>query len=123
MISRFIRAFDAPDSEGNLDFWQKVAHESGGNSGPTYLSGWVTAFCFWGEEGQNLNQKARGHGQGLFLDGAHYHYVDMEYVPPRFAAVPVNVDNNGSKYQARMVAGLVGIRASQRAIEEPGGEL
>lgn len=38
VISRFITAFDDPETEENQAFWQKIAHRSGGGSGPTYLS-------------------------------------------------------------------------------------
>ncbi|KAG2091026.1 uncharacterized protein F5147DRAFT_780138 [Suillus discolor] len=51
IISRFVAAFDAPSSSENLDFWSKVAHYEGGGSGPTYLSGWITAFCVFNEQG------------------------------------------------------------------------
>jgi hypothetical protein len=54
VLTRFVRAFDAPDSAENLDFWQKVADYRGGGSGPRYLSGWITAFCAFGSEGQWL---------------------------------------------------------------------
>ena len=39
VIKRFVQTFDNPDSEEIKDFWQKIAHYSGGGSGPTYLSG------------------------------------------------------------------------------------
>lgn len=39
VISRFVTAFDGPAWAENNDFWQKIAHRSGGGSGPTYLSG------------------------------------------------------------------------------------
>ncbi|KAG2065790.1 hypothetical protein BDR04DRAFT_1107843 [Suillus decipiens] len=51
IISQFVAAFDAPSSPENLDFWSKVAHYEGGGSGPTYLSGWITAFCVFNEQG------------------------------------------------------------------------
>lgn len=51
IISRFVAAFDSPSSPENLDFWSKVAHYEGGGSGPTYLSGWITAFCVFTEQG------------------------------------------------------------------------
>lgn len=51
IISQFVSAFDAPSSPENLDFWSKVAHYEGGGSGPTYLSGWITAFCAFNEQG------------------------------------------------------------------------
>ncbi|KAG6371845.1 hypothetical protein JVT61DRAFT_8841 [Boletus reticuloceps] len=52
IISRFVAAYDNPTSPENLEFWNKVAHQSGGGSGPTWLSGWITAFCIFDEQGR-----------------------------------------------------------------------
>jgi hypothetical protein len=54
VLTQFVRAFDAPDAQENLDFWQKVVDYRRGGSGPTYLSGWITAFCVFGSRGQWL---------------------------------------------------------------------
>jgi hypothetical protein len=54
VLTRFVRAFDAPDSAENLDFWQRVMHYSGGGSGPTWLSGWITAFCVFDKDGKKI---------------------------------------------------------------------
>ena len=49
ILTRFVRAFDGkPD----IDFWSRVCHYYGGGSGPTYLSGWITAFCVWSSQGK-----------------------------------------------------------------------
>lgn len=39
VLTRFVKSFDNPDSEEIRDFWQKIAHERHGGSGPSYLSG------------------------------------------------------------------------------------
>lgn len=46
----------AESRKGNpsLTFWDTVAHRSGGGSGPTYLSGWVTLFSYFTVSG-NVN--------------------------------------------------------------------
>ncbi|KAH9483648.1 hypothetical protein JR316_0003118 [Psilocybe cubensis] len=54
IIDRFVRSFDEPENEQNLDFWQKVAHYEGGGSGPSYLGGWITAFCVFDDKGKWL---------------------------------------------------------------------
>jgi hypothetical protein len=52
VISRFVSAFDFPQSPENVDFWQKVAkHEPGGSGRPSFYSGWITAFCVFNEKG------------------------------------------------------------------------
>lgn len=56
MISRFVKAFDAPDSAENLDFLGKVVHREGGGSSPSYLCGWITAFCVFDEAGKWLGR-------------------------------------------------------------------
>jgi len=38
VLNCFVASFDAPDGPETKYFWQKVAHHSGGGSGPTYLS-------------------------------------------------------------------------------------
>jgi hypothetical protein len=52
VISRFVGAFDSPDAEENIEFWQKVAHYQGGGSGPTWIAGWINAFCVFDEKGK-----------------------------------------------------------------------
>lgn len=54
VLTRFVQTFQSPDSEEVLDFWQRIVHESRMGSRPPYLSGWITAFCFWDEEGHLL---------------------------------------------------------------------
>ncbi|KAH7889203.1 hypothetical protein F5I97DRAFT_1923775 [Phlebopus sp. FC_14] len=51
VISRFVSAYDTPHSPENLEFWNKVAHSEFG-SGPQWLSGWITAFCVFNEQGE-----------------------------------------------------------------------
>ena len=57
VISRFVKAFDDPNGKDNLDFWQRVAHYEGGGSGPTWLSGWITAFCVFGAKGEWIGDR------------------------------------------------------------------
>lgn len=54
ILARFVKSFQDPESEEVLDFWQKIVHQYNMGSGPTFLSGWITAFCFWDEDGKLL---------------------------------------------------------------------
>lgn len=52
VMKRLVRTFKEPDSEEVLDFWQRIVHYKRGGSGTSYLNGWITAFCFWTEDGR-----------------------------------------------------------------------
>ncbi|KAK7032413.1 hypothetical protein VNI00_013161 [Paramarasmius palmivorus] len=131
VLSRFVSAFDTPNSQENLDFWQRVAHFDGGGSGPTYVCGWMTAFCVFGADGKWLGDQADTEipepatslkdmhnmlarwQSNLVLDGVHYHALDSEDIPAAYASVPVTLDDNGDIFDTIMVAGMVGLRVSE----------
>ena len=142
VVQKFVRSFDEPVGKEVLEFWGKIAHHISGGSGPSYYSGWITAFCFWDEKGKTMYRKPpqmmsldydsdsdldgpRPTGMGrtaggnaweekkhLIVDGVDYHWVDSKEVPPGYTSVLVKVDDNGHKFEGIMVAGSVGIKAS-----------
>lgn len=75
--------------------WKRICLYHGG-SGPHYYSGWITAFCFWNEEGERQIEKLGDH-------------LDVRKVPCGFITVPVEIDDHGYKVSAEMLAGSVGI--------------
>ena len=120
VLSRFVKSFDEPASEDTIDFWQRIAHYHRGGSGPSYYSGWITAFCFWNEDGKSLYAIPSPDGdyeETLRLDGVPYHRVDSEEVPSGYSSVPVTVDDNGDVFDAMMVAGSVGINCTSSGDE------
>ena len=123
VISRCIASFDNPSSNENVDFWQKIAHHRGGGSGPTWLSGWITAFCFWDTNGRMLypgqdaaSWRRRPWRDVLCLDEVKFHWVDTTDIPQGWASVPIKVDDNGYKYDAEMLAGHVSMRHSKSGL-------
>ncbi|KAL9590165.1 MAG: hypothetical protein Q9203_001019 [Teloschistes exilis] len=87
-------------------------------SGPSYWSGWITAFCFWDKDGKSMYTK--GALTTLKLDDATYHQVDSSDVPPGYSSVPVIVDDNGDEFGATMIAGSVGMKYSSSSGETSG---
>ena len=148
VVQRFVRSCDEPEGEEVVTFWGQIAHHVSGGSGPSYYSGWITAFCLWDHEGKCMFRKspkmtwpkvvslnhdsdpdsegvrllgmgprtAGGstweEGKHLTLDGVDYHWVESHEVPPGYPSVPVKVVDNGYEFDAMMVAGSVGIKAS-----------
>jgi hypothetical protein len=123
VLRNFMATFDPKQAATSRDFWSKIAHRFGGGSGPSYLGGWLTAFCFWDDKGKCMYDLQRGvSGWGisptdperLELDGISYHRVDTNDIPSGFASVPVLVDDNGTEYKTEMIAGSLGIKITSK---------
>lgn len=125
ILNHFVASFDNPNSPDVLDFWSKCAHKHSMGSGPDYLSGWVSAFCFWDEDGQLLFAESilsssspdfQTQNTEWGLDSVLSRRVDTDDVPSGFASVPVIINDNGKVYDAEMLAGLVGIQATSSGV-------
>merc|ERR1711920_1137436 len=92
----------------NLDFWDKICSHVGGGSGPSYLSGWITAFAVFTAKGQwqGSRKAVRVRGQGT-VEG-EWPFIDTQDIPVGSVSVPVLVDDNGTQYEAHMLAGQFG---------------
>ncbi|KAF8964470.1 hypothetical protein BDZ97DRAFT_1815253 [Flammula alnicola] len=123
IFTQFVHSFDtAPD----VDFWSRICHVHPGGSGPSYLSGWVTAFCAWSPKGEWLGPSLSLSGSGkdgqktlysddgpirrLVLDGVEYPLIDTQDVPIGFCEVDVKLDDNGEEFDCMMVAGHLASR-------------
>ncbi|KAI1443208.1 hypothetical protein F5Y02DRAFT_429141 [Annulohypoxylon stygium] len=117
ILEYFIRSFDEPTHPEVISFWSRIAREDSG-SGSSYLSGWITAFCFWEADGKCLHtlptepKDVSWFQIGCDLDGTLFHKIDMDDVPEGFMSVPMVVVENGIQIKTRMVAGSIGIKAS-----------
>lgn len=108
ILQHFVMSFDDPSNPAVLEFWGKIAHYQMGSGSPS-LSGWITAFSFWDNQGNPLYHPAKSVCE---LDGTLQNYVDMDDISNGFVSVPVKVDDNGIIYCTKMVAGSVGIRVT-----------
>ncbi|KAF9354054.1 hypothetical protein BGX26_008129 [Mortierella sp. AD094] len=116
VLSGFVETFNNPNGVETKDFWQNIADYRPGGSGPTYLSGWITAFCFFDSKGVSLySHEEKGWQQGkgmLTLGGTIFHHVKTSEIPVGYADVPVTLKDNCTEVKTVMVAGLVGTRVS-----------
>ena len=120
VLKYFVRSFDSPADPGVLSFWTRIAHQNGGSQ-LQFLSGWITAFCFWKANGNCLYNAPTGTADtraryfhptspGCDIDGTLYHRVETNDIPNGYVSLPVTVDDNGVEHKSRMVAGSVGIQ-------------
>eukprot|EP00588_Corethron_pennatum_P029888 CAMPEP_0194323104 /NCGR_PEP_ID=MMETSP0171-20130528/23982_1 /TAXON_ID=218684 /ORGANISM="Corethron pennatum, Strain L29A3" /LENGTH=464 /DNA_ID=CAMNT_0039081611 /DNA_START=133 /DNA_END=1527 /DNA_ORIENTATION=+ len=87
------------DGKPDLDFWDTVCSHHGGGSGPSYLSGWITAFAVF---------SANGYWQGNTEDAGSvvsYPMIETSNIPVGVVSVPLHVDDNGTPYDTTMFAG------------------
>lgn len=92
VLDHFVMAFD-----GSVDctWWNRIAHITGGGSGPRYLEGWINVFIGW-DDGHRFIPV----GPGL------YGKVDSNDVPSSMVEVPVEVDDNGKLHKVIFYAGI-----------------
>lgn len=105
IAEHMVLSFETPESFEVIEFWNTIIHRVSLSSGTDYLTGWLTAFCFWDEDG-----KAKTFGREMF-GGITYPTVEVDKVPAGTASVPITV-TDGRTYEATMVAGSVGIAAT-----------
>lgn len=123
VVKRFIGSFTDPLSDSTLGFWNRITHHQPEGSHSTYLSGWITAFCFFDREGGLLFSESAPLDSPLDfleLDGVRYHQVEIRQVPPSYASVPVTISDNGKRFETYMVAGSVGVAVSDSGMVQDG---
>lgn len=132
VLSRFVTTFDTPEIPEVSDFWARMLDRQEG-SNVDEISGWLTAFCLWDEDGRLLYKPApalspaeqadrlepfifwvnkRPTVQDLCLDGQTYGCFDMKNIPRGYASVPIIYNEYGHQFEAVMLAGSLGIQFS-----------
>jgi len=84
------------EGKPDIGFWDTVCSYKGGGSGPTYLSGWVTAFAVFDQKGD---------WQGGVPTGRSWPQIETGDIPVGTISVPVLVNDNGVEYDTQMIAG------------------
>ena len=100
-------------SDTNLEFWDTICHHSGGGSGPSYLSGWITTFSFFNEKGNPIvRMKKLGSGQGR-----EWPMIKSNDINPNVVTCPVKIDDNGVLYTSRLFVGQMTFDCDEELIE------
>ncbi|KAF4960900.1 hypothetical protein FSARC_10331 [Fusarium sarcochroum] len=105
ILNHMIRSFEQPNDPKVVRFWNTIATRNPVGSGTDYISGWITAFCFWNDKGEVKRRRIPN-----VLGKISYPSVDIDSVPVGFASVPVTVNDNGNKIKSVMLAGSFGIQ-------------
>jgi len=127
-LDYMVASFDRPEHVDIEEFWMRAAHSvgsEGSGRGVISLSGWLTAFCFWNEEGQRIHTYTDEYLDGeswgqpidrkrLVLDGVAFPIIRLKSIPKAVANVPVKVFDlaTGQEMETTLVAGSVGMTAT-----------
>ncbi|KAG5809005.1 hypothetical protein H9Q74_011489 [Fusarium xylarioides] len=114
ILKHMIMSFEKPDDAKVTRFWNTIATRNPVGSGTDYITGWITAFCFWDEQG-----KPKYRNEKDVLAGVAYPSVDIDDVPVGVASVPVKINDNGNIISSKMVAGSFGIQVTTQTEEDP----
>ncbi|KAF5715712.1 hypothetical protein FMUND_6721 [Fusarium mundagurra] len=112
ILQHMILSFEKPEDARVTRFWSTIATRNPADSGTDYITGWITAFCFWNEEG-----KPKYRSTTHVLAGVAYPSVDIDDVPLGVASVPVKINDHGNIISSMMVAGSFGIQVTTKTQE------
>ena len=96
ILDEFIKSFSG---EVDTNFWNTIAHQTGGGSGPRYLSGWILAFIPFNDKNEYYLNPSDTVASG------NYGIMNVNDVPTSAVSVPVIIDDNGTQYDTTFYAG------------------
>lgn len=99
ILDHFIAAFDG---KVDTDFWNRIATQTGGGSGPSYLEGWILAFIPFSNQGGYILKHS-----STALSSHYYGRVETGDVPTSAVEIPVKIDDNGKIYDTIFYAGII----------------
>ncbi|CAP70208.1 uncharacterized protein PODANS_3_2970 [Podospora anserina S mat+] len=110
IFKRFVKSWDEPDSAETKRFWNSIVFASYSNicgAAPLDVSGWITGFFYWDEQGQPWGRGGRSVVQ---LDGVDYWSQDITRLPVGYARAPFIMRDFGGKdrFEAYVAAGNLG---------------
>lgn len=113
MLKTIVREFiAAKNNRPNIKFWNRMCHRIGGGSGQGYLSGWLSVFSVYDENGNWVTEanisdvcKSCGHDS----EGEPWPFVDIAKIPAGIVNVEVEiVDASGVQNYCMMFSGHLG---------------
>jgi len=110
ILRRIVSSFTDPDSAASHHFWQQIvsARPSNSTCGPYKISGWITGFLYWDDEGKPLSTNPGP----LKLDNTTYPAMDIRQLPVGYTRTPFRLRDYDDTpvYSAYAAAGTLGKR-------------
>lgn len=101
----------------NIEFWNRICNRFGGGSGPSYISGWVTAFAAFDENGVWMNEGIDSSrllsAYGCDDDDEAWLTIDLDKIPSGIVNVDVKIIEGDEEHESIMFAGHVGYEVQE----------
>ncbi|KAJ6644141.1 hypothetical protein Bhyg_09107 [Pseudolycoriella hygida] len=97
----------AKKGKANVEFWDRICHHLGRGSGPRYISGWLTAFAVFDEEGNWTDHGERARRRSADKD-ATWPAIEIGKIPTGIVTVDVKITDELGEIESIMFAGHVG---------------
>lgn len=98
----------AKENKANVEFWNRICHHSGGGSGPSYISGWLTAFAVFDEDGNWTDHSSSDRSRGR--SNEPWPFIDIDAIPTGIVTVDVKIAEGSKEYASVMFGGHVGYK-------------
>lgn len=99
VLDKFVDVFQG---KVDTDFWNGIAHETGGGSGPRYLQGWILSFIPFNDSGKYILNDLE-----TIMNTGKFGIVDTNDIPTSAVEVPVTINDNGKEYKTIFYAGAI----------------
>lgn len=99
------------------NWWNRICTHIGGGSGPVYINGWLSVFCVFNEKGEwQVQDSCSERGKQFETD---FFILDSNNIPSGYCSVPIEYDDNGTKYETTLVAGHISVSLPNQKTIQP----
>ncbi|KAK3295060.1 uncharacterized protein B0H64DRAFT_402488 [Chaetomium fimeti] len=136
ILTRIAASFADPDSAETRLFWNQIVNAQASHmcgDPPVYVSGWITGFYYWNDNGQPFaRDSARDFQARLTLDEVQYPVLDLSVAPVGYARAPFIMKDfrEMDEFPAYVAAGGLGKQITEgppegyrEALERSGGDV
>ncbi|CAN0212405.1 unnamed protein product [Scytosiphon promiscuus] len=99
----FVESAEHPESAETLEFWDKVLSHVGGGSGPSYITGWLSALTCFDKDGNFMGNSVQA--------SREFPLIDTSEINHNVVSCPVTIEDNGVEYKATLFSGQVALDA------------
>lgn len=110
VLTEFLKSFRGQVS---VDWWDQVCIYSKPRSGPKLLSGWISVFCVFDEEGTWTDEAS------AFFNPGPWPVINTNKIPSGVCRVPVLIEEQGQMMPCTFTAGHVGMYSGDAVSLQP----